>query len=27
MHAHPLTHEWVQRCVARPAYVALRREG
>lgn len=27
MHAHPLTHEWVQRCLARPAYVAVRRES
>lgn len=27
MQAHPLTHAWVQRCVARPAYVSLRREG
>jgi glutathione S-transferase len=27
MQAHPVLHEWVQRCVARPAYVTLRREG
>lgn len=27
MSAHPLTHDWVQRCVDRPAYKALRREG
>lgn len=27
MQAHPALHEWVQRCVARPAYVTLRREG
>ncbi|MCU0942305.1 MAG: glutathione S-transferase family protein [Hydrogenophaga sp.] len=24
---HPLTHEWVQRCVNRPAYKAVRKEG
>lgn len=27
MAAHPITHDWVARCVARPAYRSLRGEG
>ncbi len=27
MAAHPLVHDWVGRCVARPAYRAVKREG
>jgi glutathione S-transferase len=27
MDAHPLTHEWIRRCMARPAYLAVRENG
>lgn len=27
MAAHPLTHDWIRRCMARPAYLAVRENG
>lgn len=27
MDAHPLTHDWIRRCMARPAYLAVRENG
>lgn len=27
MDAHPLTHDWLRRCMARPAYLAVRENG
>lgn len=27
MDAHPLTHGWIRRCMARPAYLAVRENG
>ena len=27
MDVHPLTHDWIRRCMARPAYLAVRENG